>query len=139
MTKRQATPAQQAAAKERRTKFSELCQMVAAMSEADRATLAARIMVTTIEGHALSLHNACLVAYQRENVTLVGGFHQWKQQGRTVRKGEHGLMIWCPTAGPREKEQTSESKDSPAAHPGFIMGTIFDISQTEPLQAQEAA
>ena len=133
MTTRKALTDDQIAARDaRRARFSALATQISAMSEAERAQLAASIMPTTIEGRPLSVHNACLLAVQQcPTVTLVGGFNQWITAGRCVRKGEHGLMIWAPTK-PRELTP-DDAKDSDTDHRTFIMVTVFDIQQTEPL------
>lgn len=128
----------QAVVEARRARFRELCKKIDAMSETERAALAAKMLVTTIEGHTLSMYNQMLVASQRPDVTLVDGYRQWSKAGRFVRKGEHGMMIWCTTsrkAGPEEKSEGAEGEE---AKPGFIMGTVFDVSQTEPMPTPEA-
>lgn len=137
MAKREPTDAQRAAAKERREKFREIVKKLAAMSESDRAALAASLpAIATCEGRALSIHNQCLIAVQFPSATLVGGFRQWRKQGRSVRKGEHGLMIWVPIAkGESATETSGEFADE---KPGFIMGTVFDVSQTCELGASES-
>lgn len=135
--KRQPTPEQQQAAKERRERFSQLAKQIADMTEERRAELASKIFIATIEGHTLSMHNQLLVALQNPNATLVGGFHQWHAHGRTVRKGEHGLCIWIPKD--KKKEQSSEVSQASDEHPNFFMGTVFDVSQTDPLDGQSPA
>lgn len=136
-TKRQPTEAQKAAAAEKRARFKEFCQRVAAMSEDDRALLAARMPVVNPEGHPLSPYNTCLLISQTDTApTIVGGFQQWRKIGRQVRKGEHGLMIWCPS-GKRKPADDSKPADDENDRPGFIMGYVFDISQTD--EAQPAA
>jgi hypothetical protein len=100
--------------------------------------LVARVgAVLTCEGRALSPHNSLLLLAQCEGVSLVGGFWQWKAAGRRVRKGETGLGIWIPT------HKAGEGEELPAAEGGagegegkrrrrFVMGTVFDIGQTDP-------
>lgn len=129
------TEAQRAAAKARREKFRVYVKKLASMPEADRLQLAARLpALATVEGHVLSLHNQILVAMQKPDATLVGGFRQWKQHGRAVKKGEHGIMIWVPVMPgsgdediPQPDEVDGKSSDD---RPRFIMGTVFDVSQT---------
>src|SRR6266446_4874150 len=58
----------------RRAQLREVAQRVAKMSEDERAALAARVSVTTIEGRGLSLHNQCLLALQIPAATIVGCF-----------------------------------------------------------------
>ena len=89
--KRTSTPAQKAAAQERRERFRLIVKRLAAMSEADRVVLTQKAgMLVTCEGHALSPHNTLLLVSQRENVSLVGGmfastlvFRQAAQQFET--------------------------------------------------------
>jgi hypothetical protein len=149
MRRHQPTAEQKAAAAERRARFTELAQRVAGMSDDDRAALVAHVgAVVTCEGRALSVHNSCLVLTQLPTASMVGGFRQWKAHGRSVRKGEHGLMIWVPTARTTDAEPTA-TEGAPAAgageaegegkRAGFVMGTVFDVTQTEPTAERESA
>ena len=137
-TRRQPTEAQRAAAADRRERFKALAARVAAMSEDERTALVMKLgAIVTCEGHSLSAFNSCLVLTQLPTSSMVGGFHQWRAKGRKVRKGEHGLMIWIPTGrrdGADDAATVAES-DSGAdkeKRAGFIMGTVFDVTQTEP-------
>jgi hypothetical protein len=135
-TKRQPTPEQKAAAAERRERFKALAARVAAMSEDERTSLVMRLgAIVTCEGHALSAFNSCLVLTQLPTASMVGGFHQWRTKGRKVKKGEHGLMIWVPT-GRKDKDEdaapVTEADAEKEKRAGFIMGTVFDVTQTEP-------
>jgi antirestriction factor ArdC-like protein len=137
-TRRQPTEAQRAAAAERRERFKALAARVAAMSEDERTGLVIRLgAIVTCEGHALSAFNSCLVLTQLPTASMVGGFHQWRAKGRMVRKGEHGLMIWIPT-GRKDKDSDAAptSEDASAGEnkrSGFVMGYVFDVTQTEAL------
>lgn len=134
--KRTPTPEQKARAEERRQALKALWQKVSEMTEEQRAEFAEKVgTVVTCEGHPLTVNNTILLAYQADNVTVVGGFQQWKQAGRQVMKGQRALGIWIP----------GNKKDDPHKQPGeisddkpsfFIFGSVFDISQTEPIQAQ---
>lgn len=96
--KRQLTPEQKAKSEARREKFRALAKQISSLSDDARQMLAAKLpALATIEGRILSLHNACLIAVQKPDATIVGGFRQWLDAGRCVRKGECGLMIWVPT------------------------------------------
>ena len=138
---RQPTEEQKAAAAARREKFRGLWREVAKLPETARIELANRAGIRTVENHELSLMNQCLVARQNPSATIVGGFRQWIKNGRTVRKGEHGAMIWVPT-GPRNADGTPESplngnavpETSEAIETRFLIGTVFDVSQTEEIQ-----
>jgi len=130
MNRRAPSPEQRAQAEERRNRFRALARQVAGMSPEARAELAARVNPVTVEGRPLSLHNACLLAAQLASVTLVGGFRQWRRAGRHVRKGEHGLALWVPRGTPKSEPNDPEA-DSEAERPRFLIGTVFDVSQTE--------
>jgi hypothetical protein len=144
----QPTAEQKAAAAARRERFTELAQRVAEMTDEERGALVARVgAIVTCEGHALSVHNSCLILTQLSTASMVGGFRQWKAHGRSVRKGERGLMIWVPTSRKEDAEPTA-SEGQPASageasgdtkRSGFVMGTVFDISQTETAEPQPAA
>jgi len=134
--RRPLTAEQQAKADARRAQFRELAERIAAMSDEQRAAMAERLAgAVTIEGHRLSAHNACLLACQAPDATLVGGFNQWRAHGRTVRKGEHGLMIWAPVRRPSEApaSEAPAASDLASDRPRFVMVTVFDVTQTEPL------
>ncbi|MFA7296303.1 MAG: ArdC family protein [Dehalococcoidia bacterium] len=97
---------------------------IAALSDAERAAIVARLgRCVTVEGHALSVRNACLVWMQRPDASVVAGFRQWLAAGRSVRKGEHGIGIWAPTGG-RDGDEGDEG-------PRFVFVTVFDVAQTE--------
>ena len=124
------TDAQIVARDARRARFSTLATQIGAMTDDQRATLAASITPTTVEGRPLSVHNACLLAIQCPTVTLVGGFQQWLKAGRAVRKGEHGLMIWAPCRQ-AEDPNRQPGETSSADRQRFITVTVFDVSQTD--------
>lgn len=131
MSRRRLTAAQEAARDGRRTAFREIARKVGAMGPQEREALAARVALRTVEGHALSVHNSCLIWSQRPSATVVAGFRQWKRAGRVVQKGEKGLALWVPV-GQRADDPNREPGEVSSAdqQPGFIMGTVFDVSQT---------
>ena len=133
--RRNLTESERAARDQRREAFRSLASKVAAMPEAERAELSQRLPLVTVEGHALSCFNACLVAMQRPTASIVGGFAQWIKAGRVVRKGEHGLALWVPLKpGKREDDRHGDTPGAGAKRMGFIMGTVFDVSQTDELE-----
>ena len=136
--------AEQAARKlERREKFKILWAKVAKMPELERVQMSNRLGIVTCEGKQLSICNQIMLAFQLPGVSIVGGFRQWIKNGRSVRKGEHGAMIWVPT-GKRADDKTPDG-NVPAGVPmetaevHFIIGTVFDIGQTEPINARTEA
>jgi hypothetical protein len=132
MKRYKATPESMAKTLERRERFRQLVKTVSAMGEDERTALVMKCgAIVTCEGRALSPLNSVLILTQFPTASMVGGFLQWKEHGRSVKKGEHGLSIWVPTGGKSERAELkaiSESKEKPG---GFIMGTVFDITQTE--------
>jgi hypothetical protein len=137
-TKRQPTAEQKARAAERRERFAKLAKMVSEMSDEQRAELVSRVgAIVTVEGRPLSVHNSCLILTQFPTASVVAGFAQWKNAGRSVKKGEHGLAIWVPTGRGSTAEPTAADVAGAAEgegeqkRPGFVMGTVFDITQTE--------
>lgn len=130
--RRPLTPEQQIASDARRARFSDLAKQIAELSTDQQMEMAATMATTlTVEGRALSVHNACLLACQCPNATMVGGFHQWRAAGRQVRKGEHGLMIWAPTRKKDDPNRQPGELSSADARRSFIMVTVFDVSQTD--------
>ena len=126
------TPEQKAKAKERRERIQDLTRRIARMSEAERAALV-HGLATTIEGHTLSMTNQMLIAYQsvgQQQVTIVGGFQQWKRAGRTVTRGQHGYAIWVPI-GRKSPNGQEKTETTDGDKPGFMLATVFDISQTQ--------
>lgn len=139
--KRQLTPEQQAAKKARREKFTGLWKQVSAMPDLERVQLANKCGIVTCDGRELSLCNTMLVILQCPGASIVGGFRQWLKYGRCVMKGQHGAMIWVPTGVKKDGETVSEP--APVAAQGaeaevpdhrFIIGTVFDISQTQEIE-----
>ena len=74
--------------------------------------------------HRYSFGNCLLIARQYPDATLVAGFHAWKRQGRSVKKGEKGICILAPLA--RKKEETDDREVF-----GFRAVHVFDVSQTD--------
>ncbi len=133
--KRNLTPEQLAARDAKRAKFRALARTISKMSPTEREAMAAKLPgVVTIEGHALSPFNTCLVVMQFPSASLVGGFRQWLKHGRCVVKGQHGISIWVP-CGARKSDADPAEGDSDGERPGFICGTVFDVSQTQEIAA----
>lgn len=128
--KRRTLNAEQIAKTEaRRARFRQLAKQIGDMSDAERETLAARMVgIATVEGRILSACNVQMIALQNPTATIVGGFRQWLKAGRCVRKGETGLMIWVPIIR-KGAEATGETAAKPD-ETRFMCGTVFDVSQT---------
>jgi N-terminal domain of anti-restriction factor ArdC len=136
MRKYNPTPEQKAKAEERRAKMRKLAKTVSEMTDEQRNAIVMRLgAIPTVEGRPLSAFNTCFLFHQLEGVSMVGGFQQWRNTGRQVRRGEHALAIWIPKG-----EKADDSKVAPEAgevdRPSFFLGNVFDISQTDAIPAE---
>lgn len=114
---------------EKKDKIKQLRNYLSTLDNEQRQELANKVGIVSIDnGHPFSTTNQCLMAFQNPDVTIVGGFNQFKQVGRMVKKGEHGMVIFYPSA--RKNEETGEDDVN------FYCGTVFDISQTQPAEKE---
>ena len=114
---------------DRKEKIKKIRQALVNLNKEQRQTLIARGYILTIEGRSLSSNNTMLVYLQANgnNPTVVGGYQQWKKAGKQVKKGEHGMTIFFPVG---TKDDNGDFVSNPER---FYMGTVFDVSQTEPI------
>jgi hypothetical protein len=124
---------------ERFAKAKELVKIVGRMKDAERQALAAKLVtVCNPTGHALSLTNTILLSMQsgREDLTIVAGYRQWINCGRTVQKGQHALGFIRVPIGNGRKNGNGESEDEESTKPArmhFKLVPVFDVSQTDEL------
>lgn len=133
---------------EKKNKIIALRKMLSQMPEDQRQAVAEKFGIVTVEGHQLTPYNQCfLISQSNINFSIVGGFQQWRKAGRTVKKGEHGFLILVPSKN-RESSEKSPldvpmGKEEDQNIDNFILddedirfysATVFDISQTEPLE-----
>ena len=132
--RRQASPEQKQKAHERRERIRGLVKQVADMAPEAREELARHLPLVTVTGHPLSRTNCILIAFQGgQGATMVGGFQQWIKAGRCVAKGQHGFSIWVPVG---KKTTDTETGEVHTDKTGFVLGTVFDISQTVEVEAR---
>jgi hypothetical protein len=94
---------------------------------------------TMAKFHNYSLGNIMLITLQRPSSTRVAGFNRWKELGRNVKKGEHGIMILAPCFPARPKreepeEEEEEEEERMELEPSplyFKVVYVFDVEQTE--------
>ena len=98
----------------------------------------ARALAVAARFHRYSFGNAVLIALQRPDATRVAGYVRWKELGRQVRKGEHGIAILAPiVTRVREPEATESPEDPAPAHVApsravrFRVAYVFDEQQTD--------
>jgi hypothetical protein len=122
---------------DRKEHARNLARKISKMTDDERRRLAAGLLVRTIEGRILSPVNQLLIAGQgAAGATIVGGFRQWLKAGRVVKKGEKSLAIWCPTTRKARNPKTGAEEPDET---GFILGSVFDVSQTVELEQPATA
>ena len=80
--------------------------------------------------HSYSFGNALLIGIQNPDATRVAGYNKWKEVGRQVRKGEHGIAILAPIIRTKKDEGGDKEKDHKYVA-GFTSATVFDVNQTD--------
>jgi hypothetical protein len=53
--------------------------------------------------HRYSWTNTVLIQSQRPTATRVAGYHTWRDFGRSVRRGEKGIVIYAPVVARNER------------------------------------
>jgi len=104
-------------------------QLIAALDAGHSETLNAYLKAIG-RFHRYSLHNVMLIASQKPNASHVAGFRTWNQLGRSVKKGEKGIVILAPMLR-RKEEQNEEPGESTSVIAGFRAAYVFDITQTD--------
>jgi hypothetical protein len=81
-----------------------------------------------------SERNTMLIAMQNPDATDVRGFKAWLEQGRCVRKGEHGIRILAPKG--KDADKVSENGETKPGRQFFGLSSVFDVTQTDPVEAK---
>jgi hypothetical protein len=83
--------------------------------------------------HHYSPGNVLLIMQQRPDASYVAGYHAWRDLGRQVQKGEHGIAILAPIVRkvPAPEASTPPPAGSQAPPPmkavvGFRKTTVRD-------------
>jgi hypothetical protein len=103
-----------------------------AEAKTDEAAVAHAEGLVAGQFHRYSVNNLLLAAAQMPTMTQIAGYKKWLEVGRQVRKGEKALRIVAPIV---RKDKTT-GKDEVV---GFRQVCVFDLSQTEPVEATLAA
>ena len=105
-------------------------QLVAALNQGRSETLT-QYLAAIGRFHRYSLRNVMLIASQKPMATHVAGFHAWHKLGRSVKKGEKGILILAPIVRRKygNAEQNEAEELSTAVY--FRAAYVFDISQTD--------
>lgn len=112
--------------------LAELGEALAA-GQSERLT---QYLGTMARFHSYSWGNVMLIMFQFPGATHVAGFHTWKKLGRTVKKGEQGIVILAPVLRRVGEIIEKKADGTEEAKPlRQIVNTkpvyVFDISQTE--------
>lgn len=86
--------------------------------------------------HRYSLNNLMLIRGQHSTATAVAGYRAWQKKGRQVRKGEKSIRIF----GYRKQvitETDADGEETQRTIPLFPPVSVFDVSQTDPIEGME--
>ena len=86
--------------------------------------------------HDYSVNNKALIYSQRPDASMVAGYRAWQEKGRQVRKGEKAIRIFGVTqrkTRTRDVEDEDQEQDAARASLYFPVLSVFDISQTDPI------
>lgn len=131
--KRASTPSPSNAERARNLSESALAQLTEQL-EAGNSEQFTAFLNAMSRFHKYSFGNIMLIMAQRPDATHVAGFHTWKSLGRTVKKGEKGLLIIAPMLlKSKEREEHERGQDESQDRPRlrFRAVHVFDIAQTE--------
>lgn len=122
---------------ERRNRIKQLAEIVTSLSPEEKQAYIDRVGVVQRigEGGMLSPYNMCLVLYQMEDATMVGGYNQWLNVGRQVRRGERSICIFAPSNRKRTIEKDGE--DVTVDRVNFRLVPVFDVSQTDAIDGKK--
>lgn len=77
-----------------------------------------------------SWNNVLLISSQRPTASHVAGYHTWNRLGRSVNKGEKGIMILAPMVVKQEPLQGQNETKAESRVAGFRTAYVFDVTQT---------
>jgi len=80
-----------------------------------------------------------LIASQNPTATHVAGFHTWHKLGRSVKRGEKGILILAPIVRAKKQSMEQTETDESSTAVGFRAAYVFDISQTDGQELPESA
>jgi antirestriction protein ArdC len=86
-----------------------------------------------------SLTNVLLILAQRPDASLVAGFRQWQAKGRQVRKGERSLKIRGFSTKKVTETDATTGDEVEKRLARFPILSVFDISQTDPIEGADLA
>ncbi|MGW9441248.1 ArdC-like ssDNA-binding domain-containing protein [Streptomyces sp. NPDC055607] len=137
-TRRRSTKTTEERAAEVDALHEQLNGAIASLISADGWKAMLRATVANLGRY--SANNMLLILAQCPHATQVRSFKQWKEKGRSVRKGEKGLRIFAPMTVKKKDETGAPVLDENGQEKKRVLFktvAVFDISQTDPIE-QEA-
>src|SRR6202049_5226143 len=112
----------------------EALNRLSAELEAGKSETLKNYLAAMARFHRYSWGNVLLINSQRPDATHVAGFHTWHDLGRSVKKGEKGIMILAPVVV-KQKDAVpgleQVRSDELLRLAGFRTAYVFDLSQAE--------
>ena len=99
--------------------------------EAGKSEALKQYLATMSRFHRYSWNNVLLISSQNPQATHVAGFHAWHDLGRSVRKGEKGIMILAPMVVKGDQQDPDKELKARGRLVGFRTAYVFDIAQTD--------
>jgi RNA polymerase sigma factor (sigma-70 family) len=103
--------------------------------QAGRSDALKAYLATMGRFHRYSWSNAMLIHSQRPTATRVAGYHTWQELGRSVKRGEKGIMIIAPLVSRRAEPEfptiSRETAQDVFRLTGFRTAYVFDVEQTQ--------
>jgi hypothetical protein len=82
--------------------------------------------------HQYSFYNRILIYIQNPNATKVASYKNWKAKHRQVKKGARGMSVLVPIFPKGHNPlKTGDEEDKKRQPVRFIVGSVFDIADTE--------
>jgi RNA polymerase sigma factor (sigma-70 family) len=109
----------------------EALSRLAAELEAGRSETLTNVLAAMSQFWRYSWDNVLLISAQRPNATRVAGIHNWNDLGRSIKKGEKGIVVFARGAAKKESTHRPAPQDNPFPTAGARAAYVFDVSQTE--------
>ena len=99
--------------------------------EAGQSDTLTAFLTAVAKFHQYSFGNVMLIAAQRPDATRVAGFNAWRKLGRSVNKGETGIVIIAPIPFRRDTDTIVADDETRETGMRFKAAYVFDVSRTD--------
>lgn len=125
-------------AEQRQAEMNELHEQIATKVEELRDTEQWKTFLRWAAAfRSYSFSNVVLIWSQMPEATHVAGFQAWKKLGRQVTKGQRGIRILGGRRFTTTEEDDETGEENTRSGVRFFPCSVFDISQTEPMEGYE--